>query len=299
MHHILTVPTAVRTFSRMLCGLAVLLLPWPSLAAGQVTAQVACSNPSASRIEVFYVNGVTTTLDEARVNAGYLEREFLSRLSGFPAELQAVCYEFQLNYNPTDGEMGDFAEAGQQRVGLSPTAFWQGLHSAVVFAPLLGELQQRVASASQIDQSAIDQHAARYRQEILPPSCRRVLVVPHSQGNLYTNAAVDLVYTGPQPIPAAGSLKIVGVATPASIVKGDGRYRTSSGDSLINAIRLTFPSTLPANTSWGPMLLPLLTPMYSGGHSFIGYLTFDPSRTDVLADMQASLLELMAANPCP
>lgn len=266
---------------------------------GQVTTQPACSNPSATRIDVVYVNGITTTLDEGRVNAGYLEKAFLNRLRELPPGLQAFCYEFQLNYNPTDGDVRDFAEAGQQRFGLSPTAFWQGLHSAAVLTSLLGELQARVANTNQIDEAAVARHAAYYRQEMLPPSCRRVLVVPHSQGNLYTNAAFDSVYAGPPPIPAPGSLKIVGVATPDDVVKGSGRYRTSSTDLLINAIRLTLPATLPANTNWGSSVLPVLTPTYSGGHSFVGYLTFDPSQTDILTDMQTSLQELVAVDPCP
>ena len=283
---------------------ALIALAWmvclcPSTADAQVTTQVACQNPAAPRIVIVYVNGVTTTLDEARVNAGKLERELLAGLAGFPATVQAFCYEFQLSYNPTDGEVRDLAEAGQQRFGLSPTAFWQGLNSVTVLSPLLGDLQRAMTDASQIDQATIQRHADRYRQQIVPPSCRRVLVVPHSQGNLYTNAAFDLTFAAPAPIPPAGTLKIVGVATPDSLVKGNGRYRTSSGDTLITAIRLALPSTLPANTTWGPTVPPLLTPEYSGGHSFIGYLTFDPSRTDVLTDIQASLLELTAVNPCP
>lgn len=283
-------------------GLAAFLL-WQDLAEAQVTTQPACQNASAPRIAIFYVNGVTTTLDEARINAGTLERAFVSQLGSLPASLQAFCYVFQLNYNPTNGAVNDFAEASQQRLGLSPTTFWQSLESVTVLSPLLSDVRGPVGRMNQIDQATIQRHAARYKQEILPPSCRRVLTVPHSQGNLYTNAAFDLTFAGPAPIPVANSLKIVGVATPDSVVKGNGRYRSSSTDVLINAIRLTplpgLAPALPANTNWGPSLLTLLDPALSGGHSFIGYLKFDPSRNDILSDIQASLLELAAVNPCP
>ncbi len=268
-------------------------------AQAQPFIQVPCQNSAAPRIAMVYVNGVTTTLDEARVNAGKLEREFLAGLPSLPPNLQAFCYVFQLNYNPADRKVRDFAEAAQQRIGLTPAAFWQGLNSLTVFSPLLTDLQEAMTDANQIDEATIQRHATRYRQEILAPACRRVLVVPHSQGNLYSNAAFDLTVAGPPPLPPAGALKIVGVATPDSLVKGNGRYRSSSGDVLINAIRVILPSTLAANTSWGPTLPPLLTPTYSGGHSFIGYLTFDPSRTDILNDIRASLLELAEVNPCP
>lgn len=275
---------------------------WPEAAIAQVT-QLPCQNPSAPRIAVFYVNGVTTTLDEARINIGKLEREFVARLASLPGALQTFCYVFQLNYNPTNGTVKDFAEASQQRLGLNPTAFWQGLDSVTVLSPLVAQLQGPMGGANQIDQATIQRHAAKYRQEILPPSCRRVLVVPHSQGNLYTNAAYDLTFAGPAPIPAANAMKIVGVATPDAVVKGNGRYRSSDTDLLINAIRATIlpglPPTLVANTNWGSSLLTLLDPALSGGHSFIGYLKYDPSRNDILTDMQASLLELAGVNPCP
>ncbi len=285
----------------LLSGLIVLWL-WPAGAQAQVT-QLPCQNAGAPRIAIYYVNGVTTTLDEARINAGKLEQEFLARLASLPASLQAFCYVFQLNYNPTNGAMRDFAEAGQERLGLNPTTFWQGLESVAVLTPLLSDPQGPVSKVNQIDQATIQRHATRYREEILSPSCRRVLVVPHSQGNLYTNAAYDLTFAGPAPIPVANALKIVGVATPDSLVKGPGRYRSSSTDLLINAIRATtfppLPPVLPANTNWGASILTLLTPSYSGGHSFIGYLSFDPSRSDIQSDMQASLLELASVNPCP
>jgi hypothetical protein len=282
----------------MAFGLLAALAIVPDLVAAQTAPQQACLNPVAPRISIYYVNGVTTTLDEARINAGKLEQEFLARLSSLPPNLQPFCYVFQLNYNPTSSEVNDFLEAGQQRFGFSPTAFWQGLESVAVFSPLLTQLQGPMTDANQIDQATIQRHAARYRQEILTPSCRRVLVVPHSQGNLYTNAAYDLTFAGPPPIPPVGALKIAGVATPDSLVKGNGRYRSSSGDLLINAIRLTLSNTLPANTNWGSNLLTLIAPEYSGGHSFIGYLSFDPSRTDILNDIQASLTELAMVQPC-
>jgi hypothetical protein len=149
---------------------------------------------------------------------------------------------------------------------------------------------------NRIDASTIERHAVAYREQIAAPSCRRVLIVPHSQGNLYTNAAYDLLFNQP-PSPPPGTIKIVGVATPAQTVAGNGLYRTSTTDVLINAIRLIRPGTLPPNTNWGITPL-LLSPSYSGGHSFIGYLSADPSRTDILSDIESSLTALAAVNPC-
>lgn len=279
---------------------AVLIFAGPSWA--QVAPQAACQNVNNSRTAVYYVNGVTTTLDEARLNGGKLELEFLNRLSSWPANLQASCYLFFLNYNPTSGAVKDFTEAGQQRLGLNPSDMWRSLETLAVFSPaMVTLLQGPLTSANQIDQSSVQRHADAYRTQLTPPLCRRVVIVPHSQGNLYANAAYDAaVATSPFPAPAPGALKIVGVATPDILVMGSGRYRTSSGDLLIGAINLTLPATLDPNTSWGTNpILTSFTPLYSGGHSFMGYLSFDPSRTDILNDIQASLTDLAGVTVCP
>ena len=291
---------SVMTSKRFLVlSLSVLLgAGWLSDAAAQVQPQSACQNATAPRTAIYFVNGVTTTLDEARLNGGKLELEFLSKLPTMAPAVQAMCHLFFLNINPTSGAVKDFLEAGQQRLGFTSTTFWQGLEgvglaTSGVIAPVL---QRPISSADQIDQATITRHATAYREQIAAPSCRRVLVVPHSQGNLYSNASFDSVF-GQTPNPPIGTLKIVGVATPADTVRGNGLYRTSSTDLLIEGIRLVLPATLAPNTNWGLSPL-LLSPTYSGGHSFIGYLTAEPSRTQILMDMESSLVALAAVNPC-
>jgi hypothetical protein len=271
---------------------------WFHEAGAQVPSQPACQNSTAPRTAIYFVNGVTTTLDEARLNAGKLELEFLNKLPTMATPVQATCHLFFLNINPTSGPVKDFLEAGQQRLGLTSTAFWQGLEGAGLASSsvIAQALQRPIGSADQVDQATITRHATAYREQIAAPSCRRVLIVPHSQGNLYSNASYDKVF-GQVPIPPVGALTIVGVATPADGVQGNGRYRTSSTDLLINGIRLVLPSTLPANTNWGISSL-LLSPAYSGGHSFIGYLTAEPSRTQILTDMESALIALASVTPC-
>ncbi|ULA62918.1 MAG: conserved exported protein of unknown function [Nitrospira sp.] len=270
---------------------------------GQFSPQAACQSEAAPRTAIYYVNGVTTTLDEARLNGGKLELEFLTRLPSMtPASLRSSCYLFFLNYNPTSGAVKDFTEAGQQRLGIDPSDMWRRLESFASLGPtMVSLLQGPMTQANQIDQAAVQRHAAAYRAQMTAPLCRRVVVVPHSQGNLYANAAYDAaVGASPVPAPAVGALKIVGVATPDTAVKGNGRYRTSTGDLLIGAINVVLPSTLDANTNWG--LNPILTsftPLYSGGHSFMGYLSFDDSRNQILGDIQSSLSEVNAVTVCP
>ena len=261
---------------------------WPILSLAQAPAPSACSKTA-----IYFVNGVTTTLDEARLNAGKLEMEVVNRL-GATLTQHNVCPEFFLNYNPTSGATQDFLEASQQRLGLDPSSFWKGLEGAGLYGPTIIQqaLQGPMTSANQIDQATVQRHATTYQAQIATPSCRRVLVVPHSQGNLYTNQSYTLLNQS-----QLSALKILGVATPASEVKGNGRYRTSTTDVLIGAIRLVLPSTLTSNTNWGNNPL-LISPIYSGGHSFIGYLSFEPSRTDILHDIGLSLTELASVQTC-
>ena len=271
---------------------------WLPDADAQVQPQSACQSATAPRTAIYFVNGVTTTLDEARLNGGKLELEFLSKLPTMAPVVQSMCHLFFLNINPTSGAVKDFLEAGQQRLGLTSTAFWTGLEGfgLVTSGAIAQVLQPPLTDADQIDQVTITRHATAYREQIAFPSCRRVLVVPHSQGNLYSNASFDSVFSQTSN-PPVGTLKIVGVATPADTVRGNGLYRTSSTDLLIEGIRRVLPATLDANTNWG--ISPLLfSPAYSGGHSFIGYLTAEPSRTQILTDIESSLIALEAVNPC-
>jgi hypothetical protein len=75
----------------------------------------------------------------------------------------------------------------------------------------------------------------------------RVLVVAHSQGNLYANAAYgNLASKDTVPMDAFG---IVSVATPASRVAGGGPYYTLMYDLVISAVQLAIPGTLPGNVT--------------------------------------------------
>lgn len=282
-----------------LTGLLLVGAGWPSLASPQSPPQSACPNPAApQKTAIYFINGVTTTLDEARLNGGKLEMEFVKKLGTMAPAVQAMCHQFFLNPNPTSGPARDLLEASQQRLGLTPTRFWLGLEGAGLYAPAVIQqaLQGPMTDANQVDQAAIQRHVTAYRSQIASPSCRRVLLVPHSQGNLYVNDSYDRVFTQ-VPAPPAGTLKIVGVATPDDEVKGSGRYRTSTTDVVITAIRLILTNTLRGNTNWGTSPL-LFSPTYSGGHSFIGYLSAEPSRTDILNDIESVLGELASVNPC-
>jgi hypothetical protein len=174
----------MRAISHVLIGLtAGLSLASPSVAQGVPSQpQSACQVAVPARTAIYYVNGVTTTLDEARLNGGKLELEFLGKLPSLSPALKAKCYEFFLNYNPTSGTVKDFTEAGQQALGLNPADMWRRLEGAAALSvSLVTVLQGPMTNANQIDQAAIQRHGQAYRSKMaqLNNSCR-VLVVPHS-----------------------------------------------------------------------------------------------------------------------
>ena len=62
---------------------------------------------------------------------------------------------------------------------------------------------------------------------------QKILLMGHSQGTFYTNAAYDyLIGHGVD----KNSIAVYNVATPASLVAGNGLYLTSSTDKVINTI---------------------------------------------------------------
>ena len=123
-------------------------------------------------------------------------------------------------------------------------------------------------------------------------STRKVLLVGHSQGTFYTNAAYDyLVKNGV----SEESTAVYNVATPADKVSGGGNYLTSSTDKLINSIVRQLidlgsaKKPLPANIDI--KLSPEEEKEPFGGHSLSDvYLQGAPDR--IIGDIQKQLSNL-------
>ncbi len=148
------------------------------------------------------------------------------------------------------------------------------------------QLQQRF----QDQNNYVDADAQQQATEILDAiktEGQRVLLVSHSQGGLYANAAHRLVYLDPEV--STKSLMVVAVATPANYVADNGAYTTSDNDVVIKAVRQFIASqTLPSNIS---------VPFHfddMSGHFFVKtYLHNDyPARNVISSNMKAALANL-------
>jgi len=193
-------------------------------------------------------------------------------------------------YTPTDGLTQDVVNAFAQRVQSSPgltnrwELIWDTLDGgggaisdlAIAENPSLNSLVSDLKTtflngvssnvknlnSNKEFQPAVDQFASAlttyYTQQ------KKTLVVAHSQGNVYLNAAYDAV----KPQLKSDSLRTVEVATPTATVRDpQGRYVTSTTDLVIQALALTLGNVEPANTD-GPILAALSSDT-GYGHKFV------------------------------
>ena len=198
------------------------------------TVQAAASAPV-----IVFQNGIFTTEDTAWTNVAAL-RDLL----GVPAD-------YYLNYNPTDG-LGDLVEVFAQKNGEGGTYLTRVLEGLRALGDwrhfsleglldlardLLGVGVKSVRSARE-GGAYFDARVTALAGKLDPllRTGRRVVLVPHSQGNLYANA----VYAELQRLGAPlGNLRIVGAAVPGATLPGT--YVTSASDMVINGLRLLYP----------------------------------------------------------
>ena len=244
----------------------------------------AAQNPSGGPGNVIgYINGLST--DPIGAQDGV---DAHSAIYGTQYNNQPVSYT--LFYAPTDGLMQDVVNAFAQRVASSPRLtdrwelIWDTLDGgggaisdlAIAENPSLNSLVSDLKTtflngvssnvknlnSNKEFQPAVDQFASAmttyYTQQ------KKTLVVAHSQGNVYLNAAYDAV----KPQLKSDSLRTVEVATPTATVRDpQGRYVTSTTDLVIQALALTLGNVEPANTD-GPILAALSSDT-GYGHKFV------------------------------
>ncbi len=230
-----------------------------------------------------YINGLSTDPIGAQDGVDALSAIYGAQYSNQPVSYTLFC-------TPTDGLMQDVVNAFAQRVESSPglTDRWEliwdtldgggGAISDLAIAEnaslngLVSDLKTtflngvssnvKNLTSNKEFQPAVDQFASvlttYYTQQ------KKILVVAHSQGNVYLNPAYDAVKTQLK----TDSLRTVQVATPTATVRDpQGRYVTSTTGLVIQGLALTLGNVEPANTD-GPILAALSSD--SGyGHKFV------------------------------
>ena len=214
--------------------------------------------------DIYFANGVGNSIKDAEASAAHLSKNYKSILDGL-GEGRYGTSNFPYAYNPTLGKFYDVIEVLNQKSreagfseslsGLQILRLIQGglnskefANAVFVATGLLGLVAFEVLYRSAADEVAAAQaeaiknipkvealHTDKYTSALR--AGKRVFVIAHSQGNLFTNAALAAAARA-QP-DEADSLAMIGVATPAARQFRDSFYRTAHDDRVINAIRLT------------------------------------------------------------
>ncbi len=243
--------------------------PLPELKRGKAL----CGVPKETT--VFFVNGVFNDCEQAGESLAALT-------SAASASLPSTEYtdaEFVLACNKTFSYVVDLWVAVKQRLENDFERFYRYLSNVEPMPDFMQEAYAQIAAGVNVDALITSpttlNHIALYKRKILEG--RKVVLVAHSQGNLYANRAWDNVTSTEQ-----RSLGIVSVGNPDTKV-ADGRpYTTLTNDIIIRPI----PFALPANTSNGGFTFADVT-----GHQFVSsYLAAGSnSRTRILGHLRNAI----------
>jgi hypothetical protein len=223
--------------------------------AGQAMAQTADCSGDKKRTSVFFVNGMFTPKEIAAANLEALRFLVQSDLQNAVGNDGIVTFDTAYNQNEPAWEQ--LIEVYFQKKGDDLSAFWRMMNGNTSLPDWLknsigdatkDEIAAQNAAQPFTDDEDLARHLVGYRAAL--DSHAKLVLVSHSQGNFYANAAYAALATQKSDYGAATG--VVGVASPASIVAGgNGPYTTFSEDWVINAVRFLYPSTLPANATIG------------------------------------------------
>jgi hypothetical protein len=246
-----------------------------TLVASSSASAAPCDLPRVTTVA--FGNGMFTTEMEAMMALTELR---LLVEDARPA-LEGEAWAFEIAYNETEPVLEQLIEVAEQRVGADLAIFWRMLAGVELAPDWLREEAGRIAIEVQqvpfVEDEDSIAHVARYRELLNDGS--KVVLVAHSQGNLYANAAYATLFER-EAAPLPASLGIVSVASPTDRVGGMGPHTTLHEDLVIAGVRAVFPSTLAGNVSAsGAAIEPL-------GHGFTtAYLRVHDSRAQILEDV--------------
>ena len=201
---------------------------------------------------VVYINGMLTELTTAEAGMNLLQASVEPHMAGTGKDAKL---EFDMMYNPTNGPLLDLMEAFEQRMGaigklVDWTQFWRMVNGIVpgsseYKAAHSQVFQKHYKSMKANQEEAVQNVVQKCTAALLEGS--KVLLVGHSQGNLFINQVYDRLRVEKTLKKRLNSIGVVAIATPASRVAGGGMYTTLYEDKVINMVRSIFPGTKAGN----------------------------------------------------
>jgi|LauGreDrversion4_2_1035121.scaffolds.fasta_scaffold16935_4 hypothetical protein len=195
-----------------------------------------------------HINGINTNLLQARQNLDAL---------AITTKLKTNIITWDILYNKTTGLWDDlsdvFNQKAQEKQNITLDDFVVAYMKANDLHAESGTTEYEFIKQSIKDDFINDpQYSGRnlesivteFKQLVPDRENSYILLLPHSQGNLYANQLYN--YLTSTENYDSQQLKIFGIAVPANEVSDSGDYVTSSNDLVINGLRL-ITSVLPAN----------------------------------------------------
>lgn len=208
----------------------------------------------------FFVNGIDNSRRKATDSKDVLQNEL-------EVALGRGCIQVELAYNQNEPYFLDIYEAAEQLKIDNPTFWllWNFLAPVnIPFSDLIFQTMLDLVQGSYVNNENLEEHLKAYRTLI--NQGLKVVLVGHSQGNLYANAGYRVLK---EELGARVDSKIavISVATPASFVEGNGPYTTLEEDRIHEVT-----GALSANITNGFLCFD-----FFGCHNFIRSYLFGPA----------------------
>jgi len=189
-------------------------------------------------VHVYFGNGVWNNEAEADASAMLLMLRLEGKVAG--TELEGII-TYGTSHNPSDGTLQDLWETFVQNGQTDDSQFWRYLAGLDpipdFFQDKLKEIANEIDAAIVQANPAVQKHIEKYNKFLSEGN--KVVVIAHSQGNLFANIAylgIDSQY-----IEGFG---IVSVGNPDNFVAGGGPYTTIDEDIIIGSVSGSLPANL-------------------------------------------------------
>lgn len=250
---------AYRSFMRVVGGFTPNELASPERGPKACTTRYGWTTSAAqSATTIMYVNGVNNTI----YNGMSSSQALIQMLSTKPNGPSINEVNFTFFWNATDGLIGDTSEVAVQRLieqlalttSLADTntsagreAYYAALATAYSSLALCYEGSSSCGFAQMVDASkrvlatTVQLRDAIVRTLQVSGGTQGLVLVPHSQGNLYVEAAYAMILSDPNTRELSNKIRVIGVAVPAistASVNSINRYVTIASDAVIDGVRL-------------------------------------------------------------
>jgi IPT/TIG domain len=219
------------------------------------------ASPCPGKVAFAFINGIWVSPDDYIIDKEILRDKLQAELGCTPVIIDAYntsaskasdLYESsQLLGNPIDPQLAEMILTGT--IDLAEEQFGTFAQDAATF--FINELVDNIASLEGDITSPLEadfkSHLASY--ESVLASGYRLVIVGHSEGNLFANAEYDALLSLSDA--NAAKVTVVGIATPSFRVAGDPtntHYATVHGDFIWKVVDFQGRKALPANVVFDP-----------------------------------------------